>query len=104
SCVLYSRLLFSTFPYTTLFRSPWIIIHFKHESLHLIFFHQFFFPLFRIRIHGAEFIDTELSSIFSYSFLREKDRAGTLYIDNGRSEEHTSELQSRFDLVCRLLL
>src|SRR5699024_11555699 len=24
--------------------------------------------------------------------------------DNGRSEEHTSELQSRFDLVCRLLL
>src|SRR5207249_11539518 len=25
-------------------------------------------------------------------------------IDLGRSEEHTSELQSRFDLVCRLLL
>src|SRR5207249_10663805 len=25
-------------------------------------------------------------------------------IVNGRSEEHTSELQSRFDLVCRLLL
>src|SRR5699024_6324736 len=24
--------------------------------------------------------------------------------ENGRSEEHTSELQSRFDLVCRLLL
>src|SRR5699024_11914578 len=24
--------------------------------------------------------------------------------DNARSEEHTSELQSRFDLVCRLLL
>src|SRR5699024_12216769 len=23
---------------------------------------------------------------------------------NGRSEEHTSELQSRFDVVCRLLL
>src|SRR5699024_11217392 len=33
-----------------------------------------------------------------------------LFVDNGavecglRSEEHTSELQSRFDLVCRLLL
>src|SRR5699024_9995009 len=26
------------------------------------------------------------------------------YNDEGRSEEHTSELQSRFDLVCRLLL
>src|SRR5699024_11299693 len=27
-----------------------------------------------------------------------------LNLDNARSEEHTSELQSRFDLVCRLLL
>src|SRR5699024_11678190 len=26
------------------------------------------------------------------------------YLDLTRSEEHTSELQSRFDLVCRLLL
>src|SRR5699024_12019993 len=26
------------------------------------------------------------------------------YYSGGRSEEHTSELQSRFDLVCRLLL
>src|SRR5207249_6467036 len=26
------------------------------------------------------------------------------YAQLGRSEEHTSELQSRFDLVCRLLL
>src|SRR5699024_11567169 len=26
------------------------------------------------------------------------------FIDEIRSEEHTSELQSRFDLVCRLLL
>src|SRR5699024_12490446 len=25
-------------------------------------------------------------------------------VSDGRSEEHTSELQSRFDLVCRLLL
>src|SRR5437868_8236608 len=31
---------------------------------------------------------------------------GVLLLDNleNRSEEHTSELQSRFDLVCRLLL
>src|SRR5699024_12053718 len=26
------------------------------------------------------------------------------FVDSWRSEEHTSELQSRFDLVCRLLL
>src|SRR5699024_11643016 len=30
--------------------------------------------------------------------------AGHLEITKERSEEHTSELQSRFDLVCRLLL
>src|SRR5699024_12144173 len=31
--------------------------------------------------------------------------ADGLFIDTkGRSEEHTSELQSRFDIVCRLLL
>src|SRR5699024_12810251 len=27
-----------------------------------------------------------------------------IVVTGGRSEEHTSELQSRFDLVCRLLL
>src|SRR5690606_42016577 len=33
------------------------------------------------------------------------DRAGDQLVANGaRSEEHTSELQSREDLVCRLLL
>src|SRR5699024_4170532 len=31
-------------------------------------------------------------------------RSNLLAIRAGRSEEHTSELQSRFDLVCRLLL
>src|SRR5699024_11985271 len=36
------------------------------------------------------------------SKLRHKIRKGRS--DYGRSEEHTSELQSRFDLVCRLLL
>src|SRR5699024_12155999 len=29
---------------------------------------------------------------------------GVIGWNDGRSEEHTSELQSRFDLVCRLLL
>src|SRR5699024_12486004 len=31
-------------------------------------------------------------------------RFGTCFLSKNRSEEHTSELQSRFDLVCRLLL
>src|SRR5699024_12783992 len=35
---------------------------------------------------------------------RDRAEAGTDPADRARSEEHTSELQSRFDLVCRLLL
>src|SRR5450830_912159 len=31
-------------------------------------------------------------------------RVGDAHLERVRSEEHTSELQSRFDLVCRLLL
>src|SRR5207247_11133384 len=34
-------------------------------------------------------------------FARYRQKPG---MDRGRSEEHTSELQSRVDLVCRLLL
>src|SRR5699024_12090422 len=33
-----------------------------------------------------------------------QDRLGDKRMNKARSEEHTSELQSRFDLVCRLLL
>src|SRR5438067_6800316 len=33
-----------------------------------------------------------------------EDVPTALDLEEGRSEEHTSELQSRFDLVCRLLL
>src|SRR5437868_12543664 len=40
--------------------------------------------------------------------LPDADRGGCPFTDaidcENRSEEHTSELQSRFDLVCRLLL
>src|ERR671927_171493 len=35
---------------------------------------------------------------------RVQDAAGALRLGVGRSEEHTSELQSHSDLVCRLLL
>src|SRR3989442_9648476 len=65
------------FPYTTLFRSvP------KREP------HFFFSP------------NTELD--FSWCF--EKLDCLNFQVSRGRSEEHTSELQSRPHLVCRLLL
>src|SRR5438477_6734405 len=39
-----------------------------------------------------------------FSFDRRRNSAGLLSISGQRSEEHTSELQSHVNLVCRLLL
>src|SRR5438874_2847109 len=66
------------FPYTTLFRS-WLIRIFRAS------------PMPRRRGPG-----TIVGPLFHYELLAATRR--------GRSEEHTSELQSRRDLVCRLLL
>src|SRR5207249_10801790 len=57
-----------------------LLIHLSDEFLHLT---------------AEEFIRTVLA-----------ERLGTVAVvaSESRSEEHTSELQSRFDLVCRLLL
>src|SRR2546422_6391335 len=70
------------FPYTTLFRSP---------------------------VRGAEKFDTKTAP-FSISFNGETSAfrdMSTFVLPEApltRSEEHTSELQSRLHLVCRLLL
>src|SRR5699024_12759263 len=65
------------FPYTTLFRS-------LHAQIPLRF------PL--------------LPSLMFPHFSEEAHLSYPLLPSVPRSEEHTSELQSRFDLVCRLLL
>src|SRR3989449_6108423 len=62
------------FPYTTLFRS--------------------LAPGFKARMLG-------LNGWFSTNILGNRDGE---VLDDPRSEEHTSELQSRLHLVCRLLL
>src|SRR5699024_12726046 len=66
------------FPYTTLFRS----------------FRHCFFPIDKLPIHRIIFFQV-FYEVFSYV---------NIFVPYRRSEEHTSELQSRFDLVCRLLL
>src|SRR5699024_11682591 len=52
--------------------------------------------------------ETALIPQRSACVLREADRCGISSASpaalSARSEEHTSELQSRFDIVCRLLL
>src|SRR5437868_3207098 len=68
------------------------------------------------RIFGPENIPSKLTrsafrqnSALPPGFWRSKSKPGAAltltwrYRHNERSEEHTSELQSRFDLVCRLL-
>src|SRR5690606_40990784 len=63
------------FPYTTLFRSITIERRYTHQTMNTVFTFQI------------------SEGIFAFEFKRD-----------GRSEEHTSELQSRENLVCRLLL
>src|SRR5437870_9483357 len=67
------------FPYTTLFRSPCGGCY-----------RNSFVILIRADGEGSQ--------------LRRGDSSPSLRLRSGRSEEHTSELQSRGHLVCRLLL
>src|SRR5699024_12604607 len=61
---------------------------------------------------GGEFIQISPASrnCINIMEIRKTDNSvnelldGTSMDNSARSEEHTSELQSRFDLVCRLLL
>src|SRR3712207_8764047 len=75
------------FPYTTLFRSRRRKIMASHPSATQDYYESQHLP--HVIIPFLEAVATlEVNNIFSYS----------------RSEEHTSELQSRQYLVCRLLL
>src|SRR5437868_12233116 len=67
------------FPYTTLFRS--------RDA--------------RVRLFSA---DSALLDFVQQRFIADAELLGGSASIPSRSEEHTSELQSRFDLVCRLLL
>src|SRR5438067_9790232 len=73
---------YTLFPYTTLFRSLPLPLGVNAARRDL----------------GAETL-AALSEV-----LRSSIEAGLDHRREARSEEHTSELQSRFDLVCRLLL
>src|SRR2546421_1494457 len=72
------------FPYTTLFRS---LIRFEHQA---------------IGFDGER--GKEPLPLIPRLALHHGRAFGKRFDDAGRSEEHTSELQSRSDLVCRLLL
>src|SRR5688572_31916638 len=49
-------------------------------------------------------IDGGIGTLFAYASRGRRDFPDETYYVDGRSEEHTSELQSQSNLVCRLLL
>src|SRR6266704_2461929 len=53
---------------------------------------------------GVTISDHHTESVRFLQHLEREERQGRACPADWRSEEHTSELQSRFDLVCRLLL
>src|SRR5256885_10625314 len=81
------------FPYTTLFRSiiSGTIVDRRDHVLRIFFSPPVFICSIRLikRASTNGPLDTE---------------RGMLFLPSGRSEEHTSELQSPCNLVCRLLL
>src|SRR5207248_11714067 len=95
---------FTLFPYTTLFRSmgrceaalpphPHRSFLAKPEPAHLRSRHG----------RGLGFaVQHERARLFALPELRDDGMAAAERLHNRRSEEHTSELQSPYDLVCRL--
>src|SRR3712207_7441550 len=86
------------FPYTTLFRSLWAIAARITE---------FGFTPNRVAALGENVIllvNLAWSAVLYIRFMRGRGSFTALERWQTRSEEHTSELQSRQYLVCRLLL
>src|SRR5438067_5268972 len=83
------------FPYTTLFRSHF----FRRVKLG----QNPGYPRFKSRFRYDSMTFKQYQNSFAL-LPGDKRNWGTLVLAKVRSEEHTSELQSRFDLVCRLLL
>src|SRR3712207_8163915 len=86
------------FPYTTLFRSV-RVLHAHEGSLR---HHEFW-----VQVHDVLLDDGIRHGHFKYAahdFLQVGEQVVEVNVVQLRSEEHTSELQSRQYLVCRLLL
>src|SRR5260370_20085357 len=75
------------FPYTTLFRSKGILV-----------------TGIAVAMLATSVSAASAQNIFEALFGRLWNSPVTGYADTNRSEEHTSELQSHLNLVCRLLL
>src|SRR3712207_8634546 len=90
------------FPYTTLFRSLLEVVEVEEEGRHLR----------AVAARALKLVDEVLAQVARVVEFRQvvglREALGLGHArgvrERGRSEEHTSELQSRQYLVCRLLL
>src|SRR5699024_12063464 len=95
-CITRTRHTISTlFPYTTLFRSLLKLNKLNQNILAIIFGVK--------RVICCTSVPSGTLLGFEKGNERTQHKTNTDSL-RPRSEEHTSELQSRFDLVCRLLL
>src|SRR5699024_12699662 len=92
----------SLFPYTTLFRSSGYIP--LYAALCALLSVSPACLIFLLKFLLQRFVQMQLSLFCLRHFQGISRLTFFILTDSLRSEEHTSELQSRFDLVCRLLL
>src|SRR5206468_5911114 len=92
------------FPYTTLFRSDFDALRFEQvdEALELLLRGLDEEP--RVSATGEQWIETSRlgRQVADHRHVAGWRGGALEATDDDRSEEHTSELQSRSDLVCRL--
>src|SRR5699024_12539223 len=86
-------------PYTTLFRSDRVCSLLGSGCVPQL-------SAVSVNLSMQQFMSDDLETHISAALQRYDVPANRLKLEitERRSEEHTSELQSRFDLVCRLLL
>src|SRR2546422_4930678 len=102
------------FPYTTLFRSTpalltipswrWPLHRLEPWSLFQLPQWPGVWQNFTRRLSERNLIGMPSSKQAIRTLLADREKSADGLLTRGRSEEHTSELQSRLHLVCRLLL
>src|SRR6202521_3091653 len=106
-----TRMLVSRRCRTAVSRVPTLLIHYTNQPQHIIFllslFLFFFFLMIRRPPRSTLFPYPTLFRSLDRACQRQRGHSGGIArraAGVGRSEEHTSELQSPQNLVCRLLL
>ena len=85
-----------------------IVFHLEHGAVHLILRHQLFLAFLRVRGHGAEFVQIEIASVLTHTFLREKYRPFGIQLDgegdkgrqhggDGQAHEGTGDVHHPLD-------